>query len=147
MTRKQDVTVSALIKVVQTTDFFKIHAFIFFHLCRFLVYFLHIVYTLWQGLKKRKLVTQVTRKSLRVTRGPEYAPVRRRRLFTPLNTLVTPLSLEFYQHSIITEINYRMLCFFFIKCIHLQIPRMANLTKEMLGNKQEMAEGTHWTGW
>lgn len=54
-----------------------------------------------KNLKRRKLVNQVTRKSYKVTKGPEFRPTR--------------------------------------------VRKMADLTKEMLGTKGEMAAGTHWS--
>lgn len=54
-----------------------------------------------KNLKKRKLVSQITRKSVRVTKGPEFREKR--------------------------------------------VRKVADLTKAMLGNKAEMAAGTHWS--
>ena len=54
-----------------------------------------------QDFKKRKLVQQITRKSYKISKGPEFKPQR--------------------------------------------VRKMADLTKEMLGNKTEMASNTHWS--
>lgn len=54
-----------------------------------------------QDLKKRKLVQQVTRKSYKISKGPEFKPQR--------------------------------------------VKKMADLTKEMIGNKSEMAANSHWS--
>ncbi len=54
-----------------------------------------------KNLKKRKLIQQITRKSLRITKGPDYRLTR--------------------------------------------VRKMADLTKEMLGDKSDMAAGTHWS--
>ncbi len=54
-----------------------------------------------KNLKKRKLIQQITRKSLRITKGPEFRLTR--------------------------------------------VRKMADLTKEMLGEKSDMSPGTHWS--